>query len=94
MRVWRGGHWYHGHHDGRLGWWWVAGALWYLYPRPIYPYPAPYVPPEVFVAPPVRTAPTPPPDAYWYYCEPRRAYYPYVRNCPVPWRVVPATPVP
>jgi TPR repeat protein len=24
----------------------------------------------------------------WYYCEPARAYYPYVQTCPVPWREV------
>jgi uncharacterized protein YecT (DUF1311 family) len=24
----------------------------------------------------------------WYWCEPARAYYPYVARCPVPWRLV------
>jgi TerB N-terminal domain/TerB-C domain len=24
----------------------------------------------------------------WYYCEPAHAYYPYVNNCPVPWREI------
>jgi hypothetical protein len=37
---WRGGHWFHGPHGGRLGWWWIAGNGWYYYPAPVYPYPA------------------------------------------------------
>ena len=24
----------------------------------------------------------------WYYCDPLKAYYPYVRMCPTPWRAV------
>lgn len=27
-------------------------------------------------------------SGYWYWCEPARAYYPYVATCPVPWRAV------
>lgn len=46
---WRGGYWYNGPHDGRLGWWWIVGGMWYFYPRPIYPYPDPYTPPVVIV---------------------------------------------
>jgi hypothetical protein len=76
---WRGGQWYHGWHDGRFAWWWQVGPVWYPYPRPIYPYPDPYVPP--YAAP---GAPA------WYYCPTARAYYPYVPTCPVPWQIVPA----
>jgi hypothetical protein len=76
---WRGGHWYHGWHGGRVGWWWLVGADWYFYPSPVYPYPNPYVPP--YAAP---GAPA------WYYCPPAQTYYPYVASCPVPWQVVPA----
>ncbi len=76
---WRGGHWYHGWHDGRVGWWWLVGPSWYYYPRAVYPYPDPYVPP--YAAP---GAPA------WYYCPPAQTYYPYVASCPVPWQVVPA----
>ena len=36
---WRGGHWHHGFHGGRLGWWWVVGDGWYYYPSATYPYP-------------------------------------------------------
>jgi hypothetical protein len=91
--VWRGGHWTHGRHDGRMGWWWVAGGLWYFYPAPVYPYPNPWEPPPVvLVNPPVDSVPPPPPTQYWYYCEASRAYYPYVASCPGGWKQVPATP--
>lgn len=83
--VWRGGHWVHGPHDGRLGWWWVIGTLWFFYPEPIYPYPNPYIPP--IVAPP----PSAPPQ-YWYFCEESNNYYPYVQQCPGGWKLIPATP--
>ena len=90
IRVWRSGRWYHGHHDGRVGWWWIVGTLWYFYPRPIYPSPDPYLPPTVIVQP------SPPPSRYdvWYYCDSARAYYPYVQSCPGGWRMVPANPAP
>jgi hypothetical protein len=86
---WRGGRWYHGHHDGRLGWWWIIGGLWYFYPAPVYPYPDPYVPPTRVVPVP------PPPGRYYYYCVPYRDYYPYVTSCPRGgWTLVPAYPKP
>ncbi len=28
----------------------------------------------------------------WYYCASAKGYYPYVQNCPEPWRTVPAAP--
>ncbi|WP_448191605.1 hypothetical protein [Azospirillum sp. sgz301742] len=77
---WRGGRWYHGHHDGRRGWWWIVGGVWYFYPVPVYPYPDPYLPP---VAPP-------PPQPSYYYCPSPPGYYPYVPECPTGWRAVPA----
>lgn len=104
MQHWRGGDWRHGTHGGRLGWWWVAGDNWYVYPGPVYPYPDPYRPPVVVdSSPPVEMLPqvqgpsAPPTGAtqaspYWYYCEPSSTYYPYVASCPVPWKTVPATP--
>ena len=27
-------------------------------------------------------------QGHWYYCDPARAYYPYLKACPVPWREV------
>jgi hypothetical protein len=77
---WHGGHWIHGVHLGRLGWWWVVGDGWYFYPAPVYPYPDPYVPPAVVA----------PQAGYWYYCPRASAYYPYVTECPGGW--TPVTP--
>ncbi|MEJ1958586.1 MAG: hypothetical protein WDM70_03260 [Nitrosomonadales bacterium] len=102
-----GGHWAHRHHDGRLGWWWVAGGIWYFYPERIAEIPDPYTPPVVVVnqQPPVVVAPQAPvvvapqvpapaqPSAQmWYYCESVKTYYPYVANCPEGWKSVPAQP--
>lgn len=77
--VWRGGRWFHARHEGRFGWWWVAGGTWYFYPAPIYPYPDPLVPAYATPGAPV-----------WYFCPTAQVYYPYVPSCPVPWQVVPA----
>jgi len=102
FEIWRGGRWYHGRHEGRRGWWWVAAGIWYFYPSPVYPYPDPYTPPvtviqqaPVMVAP---QAPAPvqvqaqPPAQNWYYCESAKAYYPYVASCAEGWKSVPAQP--
>lgn len=90
---WRGGHWSHGYHDGRLGWWWVVAGLWYFYPQRVASYPDPYTPPVVVVQPaPASTPSVPPPAQYWYYCDAAQGYYPYVQSCPGGWRMVPPTP--
>ncbi|MHB8728452.1 MAG: hypothetical protein ACYC9K_05375 [Sulfuricaulis sp.] len=89
---WRGGHWNHGYHDGRLGWWWVVAGLWYFYPQQVVGYPDPYTPPVVIVQPTAPTPSAPPPAQYWYYCDAAKAYYPYVQGCARGWRMVPATP--
>ncbi len=89
--VWRGGGWRHDWHDGRFGWWWLAGGYWYFYPEPIYPYPT-YVPPAVVMQ---QAPPTPaglPPEQFWYYCSNPQAYYPYVASCSVSWQQVSARP--
>lgn len=59
---WRRGHWEHGFHHGRDGWWWVVGPTWYFYAAPVYPYPDPYAvpPPVVQGPPPVVVMPAPP----------------------------------
>lgn len=84
------GYWHHGYHNGNLGWWWVAGATWLLYPPPVYPYP----PVVVQQAPePAVAQPAPQPAAQnWYFCDSANAYYPYVQSCAEGWRSVPATP--
>lgn len=92
---WRTGHWYHGYHDARLGWWWVVAGLWYFYPQHVSPYPDPYTPPPVVIVQPIAPAQVPsapPPAQYWYYCDAAGGYYPYVPSCPAGWRMVPATP--
>ncbi len=30
---WHGGRWHHERHDGRMGWWWDVGGVWYYYPE-------------------------------------------------------------
>ena len=87
-----GGHWYYGHHDGWLGWWWVvpAGAWYYS----TYPYPYPYVPPVTVInQEPAVVAPQESSQAQvWYYCDSAKGYYPYVPSCSEAWRTVPAEP--
>lgn len=92
---WHDGYWHHGAHDGRLGWWWVVGGVWYFYDAPVYPYPG--VPVEVTPPPTVVTVTPAPPVAapepqMWYYCKPLKQYYPYINNCPEEWTRVPVTP--
>ncbi len=81
---WASGRWVHGWHGPRYGWWWTAGGAWYLYPRPIYPYPA-YLPPlEDYNAPEFRQGyaqGVPRGIPYWYYCDNPLGYYPYVQDC-------------
>ena len=81
--LWRGGRWVHGRHEGRRGWWWIAGGIWYFYPAPVYPYPDPYLPPGAVV--PLA----PGAQRFWYYCTNPAGYYPYVPQCGTPWQAVP-----
>jgi len=79
------GHWVHGWHDGRFGWWWAGPDFWYWYPGPgYYDY---YGPPPGYAAP---AGPAPLPT--WYYCDSAKGYYPYVRSCATGWRAVAANP--
>jgi hypothetical protein len=89
-RAWRGGGWRHEWHDGRLGWWWVAGGGWYFYPTPIYPYPT-YVAPPIVLGPQPRMPEGVPPAQFWYFCDNPKGYYPYVASCNGPWHQVPVT---
>ena len=89
--VWHEGRWFHGDHSGRLGWWWIAGGVWYFYPYPIYPWPDPYLPPDL----PVPAVPPPPTPSAWYFCKSANGYYPYVTSCPEGWQpVAPTQPAP
>jgi hypothetical protein len=33
--AWGGGRWRHEFHNGRDGWWWDVGGVWYFYPQPM-----------------------------------------------------------
>jgi len=80
---WRAGRWHHGRHDGRLGWWWVVGGVWYLYSAPVYPYPDPYQPSVVMVEQPAPVVAAPvyaPPPAPVYAPQPA----PVVAPAPAP----------
>lgn len=71
---WEGGRWRHEIHDGRDGWWWDVGGVWYYYPQPMEGPPAyvsedyaddvVYAPAEAYdpgPPPPVAYEPAPPP---------------------------------
>ncbi len=73
--AWEGGRWRHEMHDGRMGWWWDVGGVWYFYPERMDGPPA-YIsedfaddvtyadgpPPGAYPPPPVAAyAPPPPP---------------------------------
>jgi hypothetical protein len=75
------GHWYHGWHGGRYGWWLIGpGLAWtyYSYPSwgdyPDYGYYDDYGQPSA-----------------WYYCSDPQGYYPYVTQCYTGWQTVPAS---
>lgn len=57
-RIWRGGVWRHEWRNGRLGWWWFTGGVWYFYERPVYPFPL-VVSEIAFADPMVVTSPPP-----------------------------------
>jgi hypothetical protein len=94
---------HHGFHHGFHGafffggfggfpfWGWPYYGYPYYYPSYVaagypYPYPAYAYPP-----PPPGGAPAGV-GGSWYYCEPAKAFYPYVSSCTEPWRQVPAAP--
>jgi hypothetical protein len=75
-QAWEGGRWRHEIHNGRNGWWWDVGGVWYFYPQPMEGPPSyvsdveivddfagPDGPPVAagYPAPPVAYAPPPPP---------------------------------
>ena len=87
-----------GHHSRlfvgfNVGPYWGPGPFWGPYP---YYYPAPvYYPPVVVQQQPttyVERNDQPLQSGYWYYCEPSRAYYPYVKECASGWKAVPPSP--
>jgi hypothetical protein len=59
--AWEGGRWHHEMHDGRMGWWWDVGGVWYFYPQQI-DGPPTYISEDY--ADDVTYADAPPPGAY------------------------------
>jgi hypothetical protein len=101
---WQHGHWWHGRHSGRNGWWWYTDGAWFFYDQPIYPYPG-YASDyyyygdygdEAYPDEGYGDDYAPGPDEndgyYWYYCSNPAGYYPYVQSCRGPWRAVSPTP--
>jgi hypothetical protein len=84
---WRHGRWWHGRRHGRVGWWWLAGGIWYWYPAAVYPYPS-----EISATAVYDYAPEGKSDESWYYCEDPEGYYPYVKTCNGEWKAVPIQP--
>ena len=71
---------------------WV-GPAWYWGPAWYYPPPYYYYPPERPAEPPVYVERIDPGEqGWWYYCDPAKGYYPYVKECPSGWRRVSPTP--
>jgi hypothetical protein len=76
--AWDRGHWRHEIHNGRDGWWWDVGGVWYYYPQQldgpptyisedyaddVYPVAGGYAPPApAYVEAPPPPPPPPPPD--------------------------------
>lgn len=74
--AWEGGRWHHQVYNGRMGWWWDVGGVWYFYPQrfdgpPAYisedyvddvAYDVGPVPVGAYAPPPYPPPPPPPPD--------------------------------
>jgi hypothetical protein len=61
--AWNGGRWRHEVHNGRPGWWWDVGGVWYYYPQRMDGPPA-YISEDYIDDVPVAYAPPGPPVAY------------------------------
>lgn len=61
--AWDGGRWRHEIHNGRPGWWWDVGGVWYYYPQRMDGPPA-YISEDYIDDVPVAYAPPGPPVAY------------------------------
>jgi hypothetical protein len=61
--AWDGGRWRHEVHNGRPGWWWDVGGVWYYYPQRMAGPPA-YISEDYIDDVPVAYAPPGPPVAY------------------------------
>ena len=68
--AWRDGRWHHALRNGRDGWWWDVGGIWYFYPEQIEG-PPDYVSDVEVAADDVIDAPPPPPRPP----QPKHAFY-------------------
>ena len=66
--AWEGGRWRHEMHNGRYGWWWDVGGVWYFYPQRMDGPPTyiseDYADDVVYGGPPPGAYPPPPVAAY------------------------------
>lgn len=90
-----------GHGHSRIGVGIAIDPFWFgPYPYPGYYYPPYYYPPPVVTVPAApsvyieRDAGPAPQEAYWYYCDRPKGYYPHVKQCPGGWRPVSPQPPP
>ncbi len=72
--AWEGGRWRHEMHNGRMGYWWDVGGVWYFYPQPMEGPPT-YIS-DVEVVDDGYGPPPGPPVAGGYYPPPPGAYAP------------------
>jgi hypothetical protein len=72
---------------------WEFGPFYEPYDYGFYD-PYAYAEPPILVpplpAPGIAPAPAVPGSQYWYYCANPAGYFPYIRQCQVPWQTVPA----
>ena len=98
--IWHGGSWRHETYQGRLGWWWVAGGMWYFFAeRPIEA--IPIIVPETAFEAPVAIVQRhqvlnirPQTQQFRYWCDDPAGYSPGIASCPSGWKTVPAQAAP
>ncbi len=90
LASWRGGFWRHDYYDGRFGWWYDVGGVFYPYAAPVWPYPltvAPLIYADLPASPPpppgVPTLPALPRVAY--HCASPAGFFPAVAGCDTGW---------
>jgi hypothetical protein len=91
---WRSGHWHHDVYDGRLGWYYEVGGVWYPYAAPVFPYPTTVAPLIYDEIPPEEAlpaaAPLPPLPHVAYHCGNPAGFYPTLTTCDTEWVAITA----
>jgi hypothetical protein len=76
----------------------MVGPVWgppAYFPLPLMPPPPVEIVVPVAPSVPVYVEQTPAssqPSPVWYYCRKPKGYYPYIKQCPAGWQIVPQTP--